>query len=236
MNSNIKYLPLLIIVLLSYACNPAGNKTESGAAGQVGKTGYDKQYIVDQSASSIAWQGYKPTGTHNGTVTLVNGNIEISEGKLSGGSFEIDMNSIKVLDLEDPEYNAKLTGHLKSADFFDVAAYPDGKFEITAVEPIDGSKIDKEKEKGDLVPNHAITGNLTLKGITRSISFNALVSMNEQEFNAETNQFFIDRAEWNVQYGSRKFFDDLKDKFINDEMGITIRLKASPDEKAVVSN
>ena len=84
------------------------------------------------------------------------------------------------------------------------------------------------------MPTHTITGNLTLKAITKSISFNSMVSVDGDNFEAQTNQFFIDRSEWAVKYGSRKFFDDLKDKFINDEMGIGIKLvaKISTNETA----
>jgi polyisoprenoid-binding protein YceI len=116
--------------------------------------------------------------------------------------------------------------------------YPTAKFVITDVEPLDGTQIDQSQEKGDIVPTHAISGNLTMKDVTRNITFNALVRTDGDMFMAETNQFFIDRVVWNVRYGSRTLFDDLRDNFINDEMGIKINLVASkaPREMAEAAN
>jgi polyisoprenoid-binding protein YceI len=146
------------------------------------------------------------------------------------------MNTITVLDLTDPEWNGKLTGHLKSADFFEVETYPQSSFEIIDVQPIDASSIDPSKEKGDIVPTHAITGNLTMKGISKGITFNARVEMNDNMLIAESNMFFIDRTEWNVQFKSKKIFANLKDDFINDEMGIKFQIVAQPQNEDLAVN
>lgn len=218
---------LSIVVFMAAACSSGGTKTEASDAQKVTKTGYDEAFVADANKSTIAWEGYKPTGKHDGTIKISSGSLKVKDGKLIGGEFTVDMNSIVVLDLTDPDRNAKLLGHLKSADFFEVESYPTAKFVITEVQAIDGSKIDMSKEKGDIVPTHAITGNLSMKNKTKSITFNAKVNLSDNKITASTNQFFIDRAQWNVQYGSRSFFDDLKDNFINDEMGLTINLVAN---------
>jgi polyisoprenoid-binding protein YceI len=235
MKTTFKILFLAGIVATFAACASGGSKTEATAAKTSGEVTYNEVYAVNTGDSELGWQGWKPTGTHFGTVNIANGELMINDGQLVGGTFTMDMTSIVVLDLEDPEYNAKLTGHLKSADFFEVETFPTATFEITGIKQVDGNAVDLSKEKGDIVPNHAITGNLTMKGISKSITFNARVNMAENQITAKTNQFFIDRAEWNVQYGSKKFFDDLKDKFINDEMGITINLVAGPASEEMAS-
>jgi len=234
MKKYIVFFAASIIATTFAACGSGGSKTESTDAKNVENAEYDKIYQVAVDGSLLDWEGYKPTGKHHGTIKISSGELMVKDGNLVGGEFVIDMNSIVNIDLEDAEYNAKLVGHLKSADFFDVPTYPTAKFVITEVKAADSTQINLEKAKGKIVPTHTITGNLTLKATTKSITFNAMVSANGDNFEAQTNQFFIDRSEWAVKYGSRKFFNDLKDKFINDEMGIGIKLlaKASASETA----
>ncbi|MBE0638293.1 MAG: YceI family protein [Bacteroidales bacterium] len=222
----VKFIALAFIVALT-ACASGGPKTETRDAAEVKSADYDLKYEVNLEQSVVAWEGYKPTGTHNGTVAISDGKLKFNEGALVGGTFTIDLTSIKVLDLTDPDMNAKLTGHLLSADFFEVETYPAATFEITGVEAVDGSQVDLSKEKGDIIPTHAISGNLTMKDVTKNLTFHARVMMEGDMFMAQTNMFFIDRVDWNVQYGSKKLFADLKDNFINDEMGLAITLQAT---------
>jgi polyisoprenoid-binding protein YceI len=168
---------------------------------------------VDLSTSMITWKGYKPTGSHNGTVSLQDADLLIEDGALTAGEFTIDMNSIKVEDIPaDNEGNAKLRGHLTSADFFDVATYPTAKFVITNVEKKEGNKVH-------------VTGNLTIKDVTKSVTIPAMMSSENGINTLESETFMIDRAEFNVKYGSKSFFDDLKDKFINDDMEMSFIVK-----------
>jgi polyisoprenoid-binding protein YceI len=228
MIKNIIFFGAILIAAIFAACGSGGVKTESTDAKNIENAAYDKVYQVALDGSLIDWEGYKPTGKHHGTINISSGALNVKDGNLVGGEFVIDMNSIVNLDLEDADYNAKLVGHLKSADFFEVETFPTAKFVITEVKPVDIAQINLEKANGKVVPTHTITGNLTIKAITKSISFNAMVDANGDNFEALTNQFFIDRSEWAVKYGSRKFFDNLKDKFINDQMGIGIRLISTP--------
>lgn len=169
-------------------------------------------YNVDVNSSTIVWTGYKVTGKHTGTVKVKNGNLSWDAGKLTGGSFEIDMNSITDTDLEG-EYAAKLVGHLKSDDFFGVAKYPTAKFVITKAIPQD--------TKG----NYKIVGNLTIKETTKEIKFLAAVSESNGVVNA-SGKITVDRSEYNVRYGSGSFFDGLGDKTIYDEFDLQVSLVA----------
>ena len=161
---------------------------------------------VDATSSELYWKGAKPTGTHNGTVKLIDGGLAIEDGALIGGEFVIDMSTIV-----DADGSGRLEGHLKSADFFDIEKYPTSKFVITSVE----TKDDKL----------AVTGNLTVKDVTKSITIPAMISETDGvvEFKSET--FVVNRADFNVKYGSKSFFDDLKDKFINDDMEMSFVVK-----------
>lgn len=169
-------------------------------------------YNVDLSSSNIIWKGYKVTGEHTGTVKLKNGNLLYADGTLTGGSFEIDMNTITDTDLEG-EWAGKLVGHLKSDDFFGVAKFPTSKFVITRAIPQDS--------KG----NYKIIGNLTIKETTKEIKFLANVTEKNGVITA-TGKATIDRSEYNVRYGSGSFFDGLGDKTIYDEFDLNITLVA----------
>ncbi len=169
-------------------------------------------YNVDISSSNIIWKGYKVTGEHTGTVKLKSGNLQFTDGNLSGGSFTVDMNSITCADLEG-EYAGKLVGHLKSDDFFGAAKYPTAKFEITRAIPQD--------TKG----NYKIIGNLTIKETTKETKFFANLVEKDGKVTA-TGKLTIDRSEYNVRYGSGSFFDNLGDKTIYDEFDLNITIVA----------
>lgn len=227
MRTNSKIFAFILLASIATACaSGGGEKTQATDAREVKSSTYDRIMVVDMDQSTLGWEGYKPTGQHHGIVALKSGEVMMSDGKLTGGKFTFDMNNIIVQDLTDPEWNGKLTGHLKSADFFEVETYPEAIFEITGIESIETASVDPSKEKGDIAPAHAITGNLTMKGITKSVTFNARVQMMENMLKAESNMFFLDRTEWNVQFKSKKIFAELKDDFINDEMGIKFRIVA----------
>lgn len=163
---------------------------------------------VNIERSVINWKGYKVTGEHAGTINLKNGSLKFDDGVLVGGGFEIDMNSMKVTDLEG-EWAQKLEGHLKSADFFGVENFPIARFEITSVAP--------KGTPGD----YKVTGNLTIKETTKEIKFYANVS---EDGKSATADIKIDRTDFDVRYGSGSFFDNLGDKTIYDEFDLNVNI------------
>ena len=164
-----------------------------------------KKNVVDVKTSSIQWKAEKVVGSHEGEISLKSGELIYEEGNLVGGSFTIDMTSIICTDLSG-EYKGKLEGHLKSEDFFSVETYATAGLVITNVKKVNSKK-------------HTITADLTIKGITKSITF---------ESNAEGNKFEariqIDRTQFDVKYGSGSFFDGLGDNMIYDEFELTVSL------------
>jgi polyisoprenoid-binding protein YceI len=197
-----------------YSCGgPSGDKVQSGEA-QDAAAGSGEAYTVDVASSVIEWQGAKVAYGHNGTIGLSSGSLMVNGDQITGGEFTIDMNSIVCLDIEDPEKNAQFVGHMKSADFFETETYPTAKFVVTSA----------QKGEGNM---QQITGNLTMKDATRSITFNTELSLNGNSVSAVTPQFVIDRSEWNVRFGSPSFFNDLKDDMIKDEIGLVVKLNAS---------
>lgn len=175
-------------------------------------------FVIDGANSTIEWVGSKPTGdSHNGTINLSEGTLQLEDGQLVSGNATIDMNSIVVLDLEG-DYKMWLEGHLKGVTddeekdghFFSVKQFPTGKFEITGY----------SAEKG-------LEGNLTLKDISKSVSFPVNVSVQGDDLTLSSEKFTINRTDWDIKYGSGSFFKDLAaDKIIKDEIELSIKIVA----------
>jgi polyisoprenoid-binding protein YceI len=197
----------------------AGSETKTEESAEVAAAGSEaKTFTIDQSGSKVAWIAKKVTGEHNGTVAIKSGELKVENGVVSAGKFVLDMNTITVLDMPaEDEYNVKLTGHLKSADFFSVETAPESTFEIASVETIAGAAAGQ--------PNCNVKGNLTIKGITKAITFPATIQVDETGVNAQA-KFDIDRTEWDIKYGSGKFFQGLGDKMINDAFTVDFSIVA----------
>ncbi len=168
-------------------------------------------YKVDAAKSAVKWHAKKVTGEHFGTINLANGALTVDGAKITGGSFEIDMTSIKCTDLTDAGYNAKLITHLKSDDFFSVEKNPKATFKITKAE---GSGA-----------NYTLTGDLTIKGITQSVSFPATVKADANGVSA-TAKITLDRTKWDIRYGSKSFIPNIGDKAIYDDFTLDVTLAA----------
>jgi polyisoprenoid-binding protein YceI len=211
---------MILMASFIVSCGPKGENAGADDAEAVAEAS-GKEYTVDAAGSMIMWEGVKVTGKHNGTVKVSDGKVAFEDGTLTGGSFTIDMTTITDLDLEG-DMKANLENHLKGTvegkevDFFNVTKFPTAKFEIT--------KATKLMNNEDA--NYVINGNLTMKDITKNVSFRAMVTEADGKVSVSTPQFTIDRTEWNINFRSTKFFDDLKDKAINDEIGLKISLAA----------
>lgn len=178
---------------------------------------------IDVANSKITWIGTKPTGKHNGTLGIKAGSLKLENGALTAGKIEIDLNALTVLDLTDEKKNADLTGHLKSDDFFDIAKFPTASFEITGTAPYTPDPAAK-KEAGDMSiadANTNFTGNLTLKGVTKTITFPAKVTIEGNNVSAVAN-FNIDRTQWNINYQAE---GSVPDKFIHNKVNIGFEVK-----------
>jgi len=221
MKTAFKITSLLMVFLAFQACNnkAAGTKVKTGKAQAPTTTSMTTSTTYQVNSGTLNWTGSKALGgAHQGTINISNGTVGITEdGKITTGNFTIDMNSITCTDLTADQGKEKLAGHLKSGDFFDVAKFPTGSFHITNVAPAKGT------------PNvtHIVTGNLTLKGVKRSITIPANISVAGGKVSAVSPSFTIDRTEWGIQYGSGSIAGLAKDKIINDEIALVLQLSAS---------
>lgn len=177
-------------------------------------------YILNATESSMHWTGYYVFnfGEHNGTVNIKNGELKVINNEIIGGGFEVDLTSMKNLDMKDDDGGIDLINHLKSEDFFAVDKYPKAIFKITQVE-----KITDRPSNGY---NAEITGELTLKGNTNTLKFPASVTIDGSTIKAHS-KFKFDRTIWGIKYNSTKFFGSVGDGAISDALGIELNLVAT---------
>ncbi|SFH96707.1 YceI family protein [Halpernia frigidisoli] len=176
-----------------------------------------KVYEVNTVTSKIEWKGYKIVKSENaghiGNISMKSGEVTVNNGKLESGKFVADMTTLTSEDLKnDPENLAKLNGHLKSADFFDVEKYPTTTYEIT--------KVSEAPAGSDY--NTILDGNLTIKGITKPVQFNANVSMEGETIKIATQPKDISREQFGIVFQM-----PAANGLIKDEMTLQIVANAS---------
>lgn len=213
-NRSLPYLILIIAPLLSACRGPVVKENENSAsAGFVSSRNIrTEKYVIDKYESIVTWKCsmvLADKGGHDGYVSLSKGELMIEKGQLVGGVVEVDMNTIAD---EFHRSNNNLINHLKGSDFFDVQKFPLSTFVLTKVEQGDGSTIN-------------VTGNLTIKGITHEVTFPAKIDVKGQTVTAN-GKVTIDRTQWDVRYRSGKFFDNLADKAISDNIEFDLKIVA----------
>ncbi|PKA82022.1 polyisoprenoid-binding protein YceI [Ulvibacter sp. MAR_2010_11] len=166
----------------------------------------DSKKEIKVEKSKIVWKGHKVTGSHQGTIDIKSGYLSFNEGKLTDGEFFIDMSTITNTDLEG-ESKGNLEGHLKSDDFFGIEKHPTASLVFKNIKSINKN-------------TYKVTGDITIKEITESITFNLSVHANKANASLK-----IDRTKFGVRFGSSSFFDGLKDKAIYDEFDLIVDLE-----------
>jgi len=202
MNTNPRTLTLFIILILGLGftgCSNPADETEDAKVAEaveaVQAVASAETYSIS-SESTIGFVGSKVTGSHDGGFKSFDGTIAVADGKIVPPSMiTIQMDSM----WSDSD---RLTGHLKNADFFDVENIPTSVFAVTSY---DGTTM---------------TGNLTMHGVTKSISFTPEVSITDSEVTLKA-EFDIKRFDWGIEYKGRA--DDL----IRDEVVIKLNVKAT---------
>jgi len=163
--------------------------------------------------SDVHWWGYKiaksEASSHDGTIAVKSGNVVLKGKEIVGGTFVLDMTSINATDVSG-ESQKRLNGHLKNGDFFEVEKFPTAIFKITSV-----------KKNNDKIYSRLVTGDLTVKGKTSSISFPAQITVKNGAAELVSNKFSFDRQKFDVTYKSK-----MQDVFVKDEIDMTVKLTA----------
>lgn len=174
-------------------------------------------YQLSPKSSEIEWQGSKVIGdSHKGNLQFSSGSLNYEGNKPKSAVFVVDMMSLTNTDLKDKEWNDKLVGHLKSDDFFSVAKYPEAKLVINEFKSVDNSKYKAE-------------GVLTVKGKSEPVSIDLEIGEASKGGLTLSSNFSFDRTDFDVRYGSGKFFENLGDKMISDD--VKIKTKAVLNKK-----
>lgn len=214
-------LPLVACMVFFTACKSDNkNQTNAKEAEAVSQMSAEAiKYKINADQSTIDWKGSKPTGTHTGTISIESGVVTIKDGVIESGNFLIDMNSINVTDLKAGEGKENLEAHLKGTaegkedHFFNVQEHPTAYFEVTSSQEKEGKTI--------------LSGNLTIKDLKKNVSFPVSITEDAEAITLTSESFTIDRTQWNVNYGSKSVFDDLGDKFVNDEIELVVTVKGN---------
>ncbi|GGF03457.1 YceI family protein [Hymenobacter cavernae] len=214
-------LPLLLAGAM-FAAPASAQRMAAKKTAAASTTAANAVYKLDPQLSTLGWVGKKVTGQHNGTVQFKEGEMLVKGNQVAGGTFVVDMTTIKDEDIADAGGNAKLVGHLKSDDFFSVQKNPTATFKITSLTPL------KEADAGD--NNMTVTGDLTIKGITNSISFPAKVGV-KNGLAAASGTATIDRTKYDIKFRSQSFFENLGDKVIDNDFTMSFNVIAK--QKAV---
>jgi polyisoprenoid-binding protein YceI len=160
-------------------------------------------YNFSEAGSEVAWVGAKVTGKHDGAFGKFSGQIQLVGGDPTKSSVKVEVVAASLT-----SDNEKLTGHLKSADFFDVEKFPTIRFQ--------SSKIEAGGEAG---ATHTVTGNLELHGVTKSIRFPASIGVATEAVTIKS-EFGINRKDFGIVYPGKP--DDL----IKDEVLVRLNLVA----------
>ena len=195
-------------LLVQCAEAPEATMVKSGEPMQESAISGDHVHVLDTSASKIDWIGTKITGQHHGSITFKSGQLAMQGQKILGGEFILDMDTLHVHDLEG-EMKGKLEKHLRDTDFFEISKYPEGKLVITEVSPASDGQFNAR-------------GNLTLRGVTRSIAFPVTIETKNGMPAKVSGEFNINRQEWGIVYKGKP------DDAIRDEVNIKPNLVFDP--------
>lgn len=160
-------------------------------------------YVLDAKKSVLEWKGSYTfnISEHNGFVYFKSGELQTINEYITGGVFVIDMNSIVY---EDYSVDRGPIEHLKDTDFFDVKKFPEAKIVFTSVKYFPDTNT------------HEIVADLTIKGVTKSITFYADVDGTKKTMKAH---FKIDRTRWGITYNHK-----IKDDAISDAIEFKVFL------------
>jgi|694.fasta_scaffold06680_10 polyisoprenoid-binding protein YceI len=212
------FLFLSITLSLFIVSCKSGSKEASNSNSEHQEVVATKKFKIDNVVSTLEWKcGKLVGGSHSGNVSFIDGELNGTDTKIISGKLDIDMKSISCSDIEDKAKNADLVGHLKSADFFDVEKNPTSILEILKVEDAKEKTVDA---------NSTIIANLTIKGVTKEITFPAMIKYSDLGLLA-TASFKINRKDWGMNYGTEGSVADLaKDRIINNEIEFVVSILA----------
>jgi rhodanese-related sulfurtransferase len=179
----------------------------------------DGEYRLDTAASLVGWAGRNQNNKHFGTLKLKSGHIRVQDSAI-GGQLVVDMESIENINLAGNDLQPILIAHLKSDDFFFTKLFP------TATFTIEGGRL--EDQAPLTAANCLLKGTLTLRAISRELEFPATITPRADGGLGLEAHFDLDRTQWNIIYGSSRFFEHLGMHTVFDCISVELRLVLAP--------
>ena len=176
----------------------------------------DGKHDIDLKESFLEWSGRNLLNKHHGRIGFSIGSVTIAQGELTGGEFVIDLKRIGCSNLQGTDLHDVLIRHLKSDDFFDVERFPEARFVIRQAKRIEGTTAGH--------PNLEITGELSVKDVSAPITFLATAGVTSNGKAAAQAVLAFDRTQWNMIYGSARYFNRLGMHLVNDLIDLDIRI------------
>jgi polyisoprenoid-binding protein YceI len=202
---------LLFAAVMTTSCG--SNAVEASDAKEVKEVAITGTYNVLGDHNHVDWKAWHlgKTGERYGKVSLQDAEASVNEGSLVGGKFVMDLTALTVENFgDDTAQNEKLKGHLTSGDFFLTDSFPTAIFEITGV----------DTTSGDF--NSVLTGNLTIKGVSKSISFKSNVEITKDAVSIASETFEVNREDWGLTYHNEGTVGVPADYLIANEIAFTI--------------
>lgn len=134
---------------------------------------------INPSNTKVEFVGAKVTASHEGGFTDFAGTAELAD-PIEQSAIDLTIQTASLYADEE-----KLTKHLKSPDFFDVEKFPTATFRSTSIEKT--------------ADGHKITGELTLHGVTKRISFPATLTATDSNVSSKA-EFSINRKDFGITY------------------------------------
>ncbi len=210
---------ILIIAAILSSCSNNGKHadTKDAAKVEVVKNAQTGTFKNIAASSHLNWRASHLGGLQQrfGKVKLKNAEFLVNNGKVTNATVEVDLNTLTVESFPaGSEQIAKLTGHLKSPDFFNIQKYPTAKFELTSIKPGTGGY------------NSTVTGNLTILDKTKSITFKANINVTGDKVSIKSEDFSVNRTDWGLTYHTEGTAGVPKNYLIANDIGFTIDVTA----------
>lgn len=200
------FIAILALGIITASCTQGEKKQKAKAEDKSSSSMSIPNVTINPEASKVMWAGTMlGIYTHEGTLDMTEASLDISDGKITGGSFTVDMNTMIATDENyNPEEGStpeKLIGHLKSPDFFDVENYPTASFTITGSE------------------GNTVTGMLTIRGNTNQEKVENVSMTKEGDMVKITGDMTVDRKKYDVSWDS-----PVQDRVLSNDMELNIKL------------
>ena len=215
------FLSLAVVGILMSSCTDNGRKVEANEAQaiEVVKSEATIELTSVGNGSHVDWRASHLGGAapRFGKISLKSATVLVNNGEMTNATFVMDMAAFTVDNFgDDKKSQAELTGHLQSQDFFEIEKFPTTTFDLASINPTKTDGFNSE-----------ITGNLTIKGLTKSITFKANVSVTAVKVSIVSEDFAVDRTDWGLLYNVEGTEGVPADYLIANDIGFTIDVNVS---------